>query len=1146
MPSLVKTAVTAAGRGDDGGGDYALLNVSEEPVEPGLLVVQPEPEAQAQPAVTFDMVGEDLELQITRKISAFMQQKTKARGVTEAEEFAEAMAAIPGLQKRGGSTTLVKVSVKTDQNIDPEDVVKRANKILADSGETTEVESLLLEGRPLERREGACWADLGKHIKGEKGLRVLVLQARMASVDKQKVIHMMSMSKNDNQRERDLSGISPAGTPTCAVDPLKGCVPVRAAFRLQNISSVDLAKRVFTATFYLELQWVEQRDGKTRAPPSTPRELPRSLSTGSLATVDQQTPWKFHPKILFENRVGDTPTTRPSEWTYEHAPCASADQLQRFWAVDPDTVKVGDYTLFRALWNGSASFSIDARDICDTPLDPVLLKIKIRCDYNTSKVVAQETMSGRQMPTVVAQEGHVSFIKVDTGKQYIDHSLMETTLNCERNSFKVTGTVPTQYKIAQVAAKADRPSIDLCFEYKERLLPYRVSLVLPSTLIGAVAMASVWFAAVDGDRVVTNAVLLVGAVLRTSPDGRGGMKALGTINLFQIGTVVFVSVLTVADLVTAKYGDTERVAKAAWIIQLLFFGLWLIPALLLCFSRVSLNRFLGPPAASGSERKPLPKSIINMTGSLLHTQWRKDRADSFNGKLVPRWKTIDAQESKAWLSTFDEKEREQLKGIVYATARIPKRDQKDFLNRLQAYTDANRVPDTRDVDGDDAMASSEGRTSPTTTKSRTYKHNMEMSIREVNEAVAEYLSEHPHDEPTEDVMHICDINNDFSVLPPSWQKDNRQMADEALKVCQQNPDMRDEELSSEVHRLWLERNDWAKDGPLGVDFESLPTVEQAKDLSVVMVSKLVLKTAEELRHDFRIMVADGSTMLDASELSDAMAVYGAGASARDSGAETARAVDYEMFVQQVLPEIEQQIAQELFSLGVNMVSVMEQINTQKRADSNAGSESEDHGWQTAHTDTSGLTIPAGKSGFHIFISYRRTGLAYARSVKQALEALGFRCFMDFEALNVGDFQENLERNLAGTPVVVVLLTPGSLSTDARWPGGGRAPTDGTAAIDWLQREVQLALHMGKLIIPVRSSNFDIAVETRGVPKNDIGVLPTLNIIELNDDYFQASIDKIVTCIDNRANMSKYVGDDLACDAPIPDRIGGGVHATVTQ
>ena len=151
--------------------------------------------------------------------------------------------------------------------------------------------------------------------------------------------------------------------------------------------------------------------------------------------------------------------------------------------------------------------------------------------------------------------------------------------------------------------------------------------------------------------------------------------------------------------------------------------------------------------------------------------------------------------------------------------------------------------------------------------------------------------------------------------------------------------------------------------------------------------------------------------------------------------------------------------------------------------------------------------------------------------------------MDFEALNVGDFQENLERNLAGTPVVVVLLTPGSLSTDARWPGGGRAPTDGTVAIDWLQREVQLALQMGKCIIPVSCSDFDIKTEFDGVPKDDIDQLQKLNIVSMSDAYYEAAIDKIIECIDNRTEMTRYVGDKQACDSEIPKGIGGGVFAT---
>ena len=80
------------------------------------------------------------------------------------------------------------------------------------------------------------------------------------------------MARKDTQDTRDLAALSPAGTPNCAVDPLSKSVPVRAAFRLQKMTDVDLEKRQFTATFYLELQWVEQ------AIPTVGASRPRSSS----------------------------------------------------------------------------------------------------------------------------------------------------------------------------------------------------------------------------------------------------------------------------------------------------------------------------------------------------------------------------------------------------------------------------------------------------------------------------------------------------------------------------------------------------------------------------------------------------------------------------------------------------------------------------------------------------------------------------------------------------------------------------------------------------------------------------------------------------------------------------------------------------
>ena len=89
----------------------------------------------------------------------------------------------------------------------------------------------------------------------------------------------------------------------------------------------------------------------------------------------------------------------------------------------------------------------------------------------------------------------------------------------------------------------------------------------------------------------------------------------------------------------------------------------------------------------------------------------------------------------------------------------------------------------------------------------------------------------------------------------------------------------------------------------------------------------------------------------------------------------------------------------------------------------------------------------------------------ADMLKQALEMRGYDCFMDFEALTVGNFQKELELALQGTPVVVVCLTPGSLTKDARWPGAGRAEE---GSIDYLQREVDLAKDSARRRLTFRS------------------------------------------------------------------------------
>jgi hypothetical protein len=69
--------------------------------------------------------------------------------------------------------------------------------------------------------------------------------------------------------------------------------------------------------------------------------------------------------------------------------------------------------------------------------------------------------------------------------------------------------------------------------------------------------------------------------------------------------------------------------------------------------------------------------------------------------------------------------------------------------------------------------------------------------------------------------------------------------------------------------------------------------------------------------------------LEPQECDAAFEVYGDGARPPAAAHRTAKQVDYKTFIELVIPDVEKQIAQQLFSLGVNMVSVMEHINDRR-------------------------------------------------------------------------------------------------------------------------------------------------------------------------------------------------------------------------
>ena len=163
--------------------------------------------------------------------------------------------------------------------------------------------------------------------------------------------------------------------------------------------------------------------------------------------------------------------------------------------------------------------------------------------------------------------------------------------------------------------------------------------------------------------------------------------------------------------------------------------------------------------------------------------------------------------------------------------------------------------------------------------------------------------------------------------------------------------------------------------------------------------------------------------------------------------------------------------------------------------------------QTGQTD---VACPTGSSGFHIFLSYRRIDADKARSVKQALVALGYSVFMDItpDGLGAGDFQSQLERHLKSTPVVIALFTA-TLNVDGaveflRIKNSG----------DFVRLELRAALHMEKLLIPLYTSAapgtpaFDIGAMVWGANlPADVADIGKQNMVELSTNFFDASIAK---------------------------------------
>ena len=131
----------------------------------------------------------------------------------------------------------------------------------------------------------------------------------------------------------------------------------------------------------------------------------------------------------------------------------------------------------------------------------------------------------------------------------------------------------------------------------------------------------------------------------------------------------------------------------------------------------------------------------------------------------------------------------------------------------------------------------------------------------------------------------------------------------------------------------------------------------------------------------------------------------------------------------------------------------------------------------------------------IFISYRRqTSSFIARAIFQDLCSHGYDVFMDVESIDSGAFDQIILHQIAARPHFLVILTPGTVERCAE-PG------------DWLRREIEYAIEMGRNVVPILANNFNF----RGTERYLTGTLSQLSSLNgptLYHEYFDAAMEKL--------------------------------------
>lgn len=145
-----------------------------------------------------------------------------------------------------------------------------------------------------------------------------------------------------------------------------------------------------------------------------------------------------------------------------------------------------------------------------------------------------------------------------------------------------------------------------------------------------------------------------------------------------------------------------------------------------------------------------------------------------------------------------------------------------------------------------------------------------------------------------------------------------------------------------------------------------------------------------------------------------------------------------------------------------------------------------------------------RTKYDIFISYRRDSFNQANLICTRLKALGYRVFIDVEALNSGKFNEQLLSVITNCKDFIIVLPPNALDRCIN--------TD-----DWVRREVMCAMENKKNIIPIMLSGFEWPTQ---MPEGMEDLCMYQSLAPMPDVYFDMQIKKLQGYLKSKAHFKK--------------------------